>query len=363
MTIVSASQFFGSEPPKQPDAETAPVKRSPGKVVMDAAAKVTDTLGLRGASDTIATNINNIRHPRLMQETGAPLTTLKENIKAGAELGLATAGGEFGGAAAKVGQTIAKTAGKTAAKVAGKGLEATGQKIQQSVIRPSIADIKDGFKIENVAKYDVGGSLPETVAKTQVKMNELSQQLKAKLTATDAKIDINETLAETARRLGEDKAGTFGDNAALDRVLDQMADEVLRTGNIQHDLVSANNIKRAAGSKGAWAYNRPEPDASAVEKAYTTFYSVLKEQIEKASPEGVKEINQQLSELITIQNAALRRLPVEQRNNVFSLTDSIGFLAAAFDPKVLLMVGASKAAKSGKVGDILTKTGRKLQGK
>jgi hypothetical protein len=76
-----------------------------------------------------------------------------------------------------------------------------------------------------------------------------------------------------------------------------------------------------------------------------------------------KRSTSRLSELIAIQNAALRRLPVEQRNNVFSLTDSIGFLASAFEPKALLLVGATKAAKSGKVGSALVKAGRKLQGK
>jgi hypothetical protein len=56
------------------------------------------------------------------------------------------------------------------------------------------------------------------------------------------------------------------------------------------DLVEATNIKRGAGSKGAWAYNRPEADASAIEKVYTEFYNVLKNHIEKSAPAGVKAI-------------------------------------------------------------------------
>lgn len=273
--------------------------------------------------------------------------------------------GKAAGAAGKATASGAIKAGEAAGKVksaTGQGIEATGQKIQQSVIRPSIHDVKDGFRIENVAKYDVGGSLPETITKSHAKMNELGQQLAAKLKGSDTKIKLSETMAKTAERLGADKAGTFGDNAALDRVLDQIADEVGRVGD-DIDLITATNVKRGAGSKGAWAYNRPEADASAIERAYTEFYAVLKEQIEKAAPEGVREINKQLSELIPIQNAALRRLPVEQRNNVFSLTDSIGFMSALFDPKALLLVGASKAARSGKVGDMLTRTGQKMQGK
>jgi hypothetical protein len=330
---------------------------------MDAAAKVTDTLGLRHASEVIADDVNNVVHPRLMEATDGPKRSVLDNVRAGAELGLATAGGEFGGAAAAVAKTGTKLAAKKVAATAGKGLEATGQKIQQSVIRPAIADIKDGFKIENVAKYDVGGSLPQTIAKAHVKLNELGAELASKLKGTNATVDLEQTMHETARRLSENKAGSFGDNAALDRVLDQIADEVTRVGGTKVDLLQATNVKRGAGAKGAWAYNRPEADASAVERAYNEFYAVLKEQIEKAAPPGVKEINKKLSELIPIQNAALRRLPVEQRNNIFSLTDSIGFLSAVFDPKALLLVGASNAAKSGKVGNALVKAGQKLQGK
>jgi hypothetical protein len=338
-------------------------KVSIAQKVMNGAAKVTDALGLRHASDVIADDINDITHPSLMEATGALKRSLLDNARAGAELGLATAGGEFSGAAAAAARTGVKIAGKAVASTAGRGLEATGQKIQQSVIRPAIADIKDGFKIENVAKYDVGGDLPQTIAKTQVKLNAFGKELASKLTGTDAKIDLNETLAETARRLADDKAGSFGDNGALDRVLEHIDGEIKHMGGHEHDLVSATNIKRAAGTKGAWAYNRPEADANAIERAYTTFYGVLKEQIEKAAPEGVKEINKKLSDLITIQNAALRRLPVEQRNNVFSLTDSIGFLSSVFDPRALLLVGATKAAKSGRVGNALVKAGRAMQGK
>ncbi|MBX3498101.1 MAG: hypothetical protein KF889_01555 [Alphaproteobacteria bacterium] len=261
-------------------------------------------------------------------------------------------------------KAAAANAGKGLISAAGKGVESTGQKIQSSVIRPSIRDVKDGFNIENVAKYDVGGSLPETIAKSHVKLNQLSQELKAELKSSPVKINLKETLSETTRRLGAEKAATFGDNAALDRVLDQIADEIERVGVSDADLVTATNIKRGAGQKGSWAYNRPDPDASAIERVYTEFYNVLKEQIEVATPDGrIRAINRQISELIPIQNAALRRLPVEERNNAISLTDTIGFMSALFDPKALLLVGASKAARSGKVGEMLSRTGRKMQGK
>lgn len=363
MATISASQFFGGKVPPPPTETVLHTPEGPKPSLFSRitsnAEKVTDTLGLHNAIDTLGDDLATMRDPRAALEGRINPLTLKKQVKAGVNLGLAVPAPELGGVGLKAG---AKGASATV-KLAGQGVEKTGQKIQQSVIRPSVKDIADGFNIENVAKYDVGGSLPETIAKVHTKMNELGQQLAEKLKGSNVKVNLAETLHKTAERLATDKHASFGDNAALDRVLDQIADEVKRVGGDAVDLVNATNIKRGAGNKGAWAYNRPEADASAIERAYTEFYAVLKEQIEKAAPAGVKEINKQLSELIPIQNAALRRLPVEQRNNVFSLTDSIGFMSALFDPKALLLVGASKAARSGKVGETLVNAGRKLQGK
>lgn len=279
---------------------------------------------------------------------GTGAKTLAKGVAEGVDLGFDTA----------------KIVSKETGDLAGRGIESVGKKIQQSVIRPVKRDIEDGFKIENVAKYDLGGDLPTTITKGHVKMNELSKQLQTTLKATDNKVDLNAAVEATKKKLLEGKGKNFGDNQAIDRVIQSLNDEVKSVSdNGIVDLVEATNIKRGAGTKGSWAYNRPEPDASAIEKVYTEFYGVLKNEIEKQAPEGVREINKQLSEIIPIYNAAIRRLPVEQRNNALSLTDNIGLFSSVFDPKALLLVGATKAARSGKVGDVLVKTGKALQKK
>lgn len=372
---ISAKEFFGGKVPPPPaetviDTSSGPKKRTVGAdVAIGFGKELADTFQTAGAQNAGPVGQEMLRNaPAFARNVGALKDVLPASNtaqKAGKVLGfaaeLATPTGGPRAASAAV-RAVPKAA-KAPLRLAGKVAETTGQKIQQSVIRPSIYDIKDGFKVENIAKYDVGGTLPETIAKSHTKMNELTQELAAKLKESDVKINLEDTLRKTAERLGADKNANFGDNAALDRVLNQIGDEVARVGSNEVDLVAATNVKRGAGSKGAWAYNRPEADASAIERAYTEFYNVLKEEIEKAAPAGVKEINKQLSELIPIQTAALRRLPVEQRNNVFSLTDSIGFFSALFDPRALLLVGATKAAKSGRVGNALVNAGRKLQGK
>ncbi len=233
-----------------------------------------------------------------------------------------------------------------------------GEKIEQSVIKPSQVDITDGFNIKNLRKYNVGGSLKDIIANTHTKLNELGQQLKSKLASNNTSINLNKVFEETADDLLKNKGINFGNVAAIKNVLEnQLKNEILEQAgsNGLVDLVEANVIKRGAGTKGAWAFNRPEPDATAIEKVYTTFYNKLKTTIENNAPDGVKELNKQMSELIPISNAALRRLPVDQRNNMIGLTDNINLFSVMLDPKALALLGANKLAKSGQFGNYLMK--------
>jgi len=245
-------------------------------------------------------------------------------------------------------------------------LKPIGEKIQTTVLRPTSRDLADGFKIENVNKYNLGGSLAQTATKVHVKLNELGQKLQNTLKESNAAINLNKVYQETADDLLQiGKSKQFGDIGATKRVLETLKSEIEEVAgkNGLVDLVEATNIKRGAGTKGAWAFGRVEPDASATENVFTTFYSKIKTAIEKASPADIKGINQQISELIPISNATIRRLPIEQRNNVISLTDSIGLFSSIFDPKALALVGANRLSKSGKFGAFLAELGTKKAAK
>ncbi len=242
------------------------------------------------------------------------------------------------------------------AVTAAKGfLKPVGEKIQFSVIKPQQRDIADGFKIENVNKFKVGGTLEETVAKTHSKINQLVTKLDSKLEGAKETVNLNSVLESTIKRLTTGKARQFGDIGATNRIINKLEEEVKevagRNGIV--NLVDATNIKRGAGTKGAWSFGNPDPDASATERVYTTFYNDIRKAIEKAAPVGIREINKDISSLIPISNAALRRLPIEQRNNVLSLTDSIGLFSSVFDPRALVLLGASKLSRSGRFGQFL----------
>jgi hypothetical protein len=89
---------------------------------------------------------------------------------------------------------------------------------------------------------------------------------------------------------------------------------------------------------------------------------VLKEQIETASPAGVQEINKQISELIPVMNAVVRRIPVEARQSPLTMTGMMTLGFATFEPRALSLTALNLASKSGRVANALAKGGQKLTG-
>lgn len=258
---------------------------------------------------------------------------------------------------------------KGAKQLTGLGTQKVGEKIQKSVLRATEKDYRDGFKYENITKYSVGGSIKDTVAKTHVELNKLSNQLATKLKSTNATVNLKEVYAKTlndVQKQSVSKFKQFGSSFAFSRAVKDLQKEVgvITKSNPYIDLYEATLVKRGAGTKGSWAYGQLDRNAVALESVYNTFYRNLREAIEKSAGGAggeIAKINKQIGELIPISNAALRRLPVEQRNNAISLTESIGLFASMFDPAALSLVGANKLLRSGKFGQLLIRAGQSMK--
>lgn len=245
----------------------------------------------------------------------------------------------------------------------GKALKKGGEKIQTAVIKPSRADELDGFKIENIKKYNLGGSNEQVLAKSSIKLNDLSEQLKKKLKSSNVSLNLNNIYEETVNALSGGKAKNFGNIKGTDRVLQALKSEIEEVAG-PNGLVSvpdAQLVKQGAGTKGSWVFGSADPDASAVEKVYNTFYNRLKNRIEDVSPKEVAEINKQISELIPIQKAVIRRIPVENRNAVIGFNEGLALFGSVFNPKALALIGASKLSKSGKFGSFLVNVSDKIK--
>ena len=240
-----------------------------------------------------------------------------------------------------------------------RGISNLGGKIQYGVIKPSLDDVKDGFSVATLQKYNLGGNLQQTSQKTEAKLQDLTKQLNTKLQASNSSVNLDRVYDTTAKRLLGSKLESFGSNAQMEGAIEKLRNEIVAVAG-KNGLVSipeAQIVKRASGHYGAWTYGNPTPEATASQKVYNTFYNELKTAIEKNSPEGVREINKQMSELIPVMNAVIRRIPVAERNNVISLTDLISLTGASIEPTALSLALASRLQRSGKFGAMLSKAG------
>ncbi len=363
------------------------------------ASSITDFLGLHGTVDTLGTNaanIGNVLNPntsldqKIAMSKTLPQTSLEQNVGAGVQLGstLAAGGnpastlgkvalgaaigaGNMGGASmaqnSSAGDVAKQTAiggalgGATAGAVAGLGhlIGATGDKIMTSVIKPSKNDIADGFSLQTLKDYNLGGSLNTTMDKTQAALGDLSKQLNDKLAGSTATINLNDPLNQTIQELTDSsKLKGFGANGKILTALDNLKNEVgMVNGEGGISIPDAQTVKQAAGSFGAWQYGKVDPESKAQEIVYNTFYSKLKTAIEDNSPAGVQAINKELGRLIPIQNAVLRRLPVAERSGLISLNDMIGLVGSTAHPAALGPTILNMVSKSGAAGSLLSKLG------
>lgn len=324
---------------------------SAGKAALTASIPFTGglTAGIRGGIGVVA----RAGESGIIGATYQALSNLENKQRIAQGLGM---GAAIGAAIPVSGATIAG-----AKKLFGKGLQAGGEKIQTSIIKPSRADVEDGFSIANINKYKLGGSLQQMAQKTENKITELAQALSSKIKSTDAKIDIKQIAQKTKNELLKDKTRLFGNIAGSRRAVEALMGEVeeISTRGLL-GLDEAQVVKQAAGQKGAWVFGNADPDARAIEKVYTAFYRNLRKEIEQKAPQGIREINKRLSDLIPIQNAIIRRIPVAERANIIGLPELVGLGGAFFSPYSLSIIAANKLAKSGLVGSVLARLGERI---
>jgi len=235
------------------------------------------------------------------------------------------------------------------------GLKSLGSKIQLSTIKPSKADVADGFKIENIDKYNLGGNLTQTLVKSNDQLNKYRNELRTILKESDGKVDLNKILQDVGNDLNKMKTKNFGESLKIKNAFQEMFDELVYVtdGKAKIDLLTANDLKIGAGAQGAWQYGKPDIDSVAKEKVYNLLYSKIKKAIEKASGSGkVAELNKAMSEIIPIRNAVLRRIPIAQRQNPIGLLDGVIMLETLTteNPRGLALLGARMITGSAKAG-------------
>lgn len=228
-------------------------------------------------------------------------------------------------------------------------LESISKKIETTVLRPTKSDFQGGFKAENVLKHDLGGTVKDTIEKATEKLKVLRNQAKALRAGSTEAISLNQIVQDTANEVLNNRVGSFGVNRKMEKAMADFVKEMeYISPNGKITVPQAQEIKEALGTFGSWLFGSRDLDATAQERVANIMYSKVKTAIEKNSPKELGDVNRQMSEIIPIKNAAIRRLPVEERNNAIGLGDIISAGVALQNPTGWGLLIANQLQKSGR---------------
>ena len=328
---------------------------------------------LQGAKEGVKTGFS----AGVLQGTGSGLVenksvgqSLKQGVVSG--LGGAAIGGAVGVTLPVLRNTLNKVpvvleAASKPKQTLGKNLTSFGEKIQTSVIKPQITDIKNGFKIENVTKHDLGGNLGDALVKTQSKLKSYNSQLKKiiKKFGDTPTINLSESLEQLKNSTSGAGLKNLGSTNATKKAIAEIESELdsivpdWRTRQLTFQ--EAIDAKRASGLYASFIHDPLRNGAGAEEKVWNNLYRILQKETEKKAPKQFQEVNRALSEIIPVEQALIRRIPVAERNNVLSLPDTISFtIGSAIDPRAFGVTLFNRLLRSGKFANFLSQAGKKM---
>lgn len=242
-------------------------------------------------------------------------------------------------------------------------------KIVNSYLRPSrrmIAEGYDGKKIaQQLQKHDIFGDTKEILEGAGRRLKEKSAELYEKLNAANATgITLNwkDEVIRAAKNI-EDNIDKYPQIAMKPGTLEKAVQQVVGVGDAisggsgNVDVLTAQKLKHSVGKLGAWLDGQDTSEFTGVEAVADELYHNLRKAIEDASPAGVNAINRDLSELMTIEQAAARRLPVEMRGDALSLGDIIPMSrvggTAPESLSGIALAGLRRVTKSPRTAEIL----------
>lgn len=274
--------------------------------------------------------------------------------------------------ASAIGKPLSELSKYPAAPLA-KPMKEYAKIIEARVLKPTKKDFDDGFDLDYTLKNNLGGDLKQTQGKVDDKFTYLTGQLNTKLKGTDAKLDIQDPWEATKKDIIENNLGGYGQNSLIQKAVEYLDNEnKLLSGGTSMNLVDATKVKRLIGKMGSWYTDSKggahvDPNANALGFVANKYYGNLKTAIEKASPEGVKEINAEIAKLIPIDRAVERRIPVAMRNEAIPLKHFMAFTGAiasgnpAHAAGLVGLVGAHAISKSGKAAQKLYNIGESIE--
>lgn len=287
----------------------------------------------------------------------------------------------YAGMAAKGAGTVANkiTEGKAAL---GEGLQKVGSSQMNRVVKPLMRHERNAKKpIEQVIfeqgfdKGEKGGGSPKAIyERSTEKLNELGKKLKAEIKAGrdgGARVNTDQLIDQVVTDL-KANPGESEDFYSMAKDVDEIANDFksraqAANGSGDLDLLQAHSFKKYTGHEGAWQHIAKakgiplSAKETARAKVAEAIYHRLNDAIDAGAPNGIKDLNKQISEIIPVNQAAGWRQIVEGRGNAVTLGDVVGMTATAVNPKVWPVVLLNKATKSGSVASKIFRLGERMK--
>lgn len=261
--------------------------------------------------------------------------------------------------------------------VVGDRLQKVGSDLQYRVLKPGINDERKGFDIDNVWKYGVEGSPDDVLAQSDKIIKNASKEMKYRIKKGKDEgvvIDVPAQIEASLKPILEDKAGSkenmelvmFIENEAKDAI--KQAEKVSKNGDGKLDLMEAQNFKQLMGDKGAWLdiakkknipVNKKESEES---KTAELIYRHLNDVIDESTPEGIKDLNKKISDLLSVRSTAAYRKIIADRQNKFGMNEALATLGALHSGiGGMGMYTAYKLGGSGKFAGKLYRAGESMK--
>lgn len=304
--------------------------------------KVGETIAEFSAGEGAATGILKVA-PKLAKVAEIPLLgTALKGAAVGGGTSIATGRPEEAGSNALVG---------AAAPVVMEGLgllaKGAGSKILSSKIKPTLADRKDGFSSETIAKEGLGGlSLQDMADSVKQKIGDLYEKAKAMRGNATGSVNFDDAaLKAEAELLADPRNARYMKQikSAIDEYIANVR-EVAKTAGFDTrkiDPATANLLKSSFGKAGSFAAG---DDATAREIVANALFSKLKVGVEDASQGGLKAVNERISKLIPVERAIYRRLSVAGNNEAVGLLPFIALTAGKLGDAALALLQKSVGA-------------------
>jgi len=304
--------------------------------------------------------------PSFAENAGEAYTTARPIAEAGLKGSTALLGGK---GPVEAGTDLAK-----------RGAAGTANAIEQRVIRPTAPSWKQaapprdpvsGLPTEhpartitnNVFKYDLGGTAEETLAKSHEALAKRYDAMDEMLQSNPAgTINIPGLINSAMMKfdpMQSDRHTDMAWNDWMDKA--QRLEDGGMTQNGEASLTTTNKFKQRVGDEGNWAFGADSSETRGRTAVANYLYPILRQAIEdKAGQAGpaIHDLNQQIGDILPVRDSAMRRVPVEIRNEALSLSEQL-LLGGALTghPAALAAIGVRRALRSGTIANKLAQIG------